>query len=201
MSTFPGHGTFGDSYRVDSSRSMGLGTPLRKAPWNCVRRFGRPSPGLAGEPVREDDGGRLPWDSWRRRGREGLPAGGAHSHPQGTPGTPPLEPRRGDLTARSAMLPWGPCTRLGLQGNGSRRQAGSRKPPLPWANSAAAQLFKATLVMTGVQGHSQMWLAASPQQQEQQGAPFRDLETTSASSYLDISWRRKGLRITPGPQT
>lgn len=70
MGAFLGPGTTEDSYRVDSSRSMGLGTPFRKAPWNFIRRFGRPSPGPVGRLASVDEGEGEPSSPSNRLARE-----------------------------------------------------------------------------------------------------------------------------------
>lgn len=151
-----GPGTTEDSYRVDSSRSMGLGTPLRKAPWNFMRRLGRPSPWAVGRPASAGEGAEEPSSPSNRlaseeRGKASPPAVPLSS-PRGSASSP--DPAQG-LSPGSAMLALGPSAPLSLQGKGGSQAEpgqrwGSRKPPPTWANSTATSCFKATLVMTGV---------------------------------------------------
>lgn len=132
-----GAGATEDSYRVDSSRSMGLGTPLRKAPWNFMRRLGRASPGPAGRPASAGEGPGEPSSPSNRlaseeRGKASPPAVPLSS-PGGSPASPGpargLSPGSAMPGPRSVCVAWpaGECERGAGQcwvGNG-----GSRKPP------------------------------------------------------------------------
>lgn len=162
-----GPGTTEDSYRVDSSRSMGLGTPLRKAPWNFIRRFGRPSPGPAGRLASAGEGEEEPSSPSNRLARD--------ERGKASPPEVPLSSPVGSATSPGAARGPSPGSAIpdpvclyglacweergsqhagGLGGGGRESLAsggGFRTPPPTWANSTVASCFKATVVMTGAE--------------------------------------------------
>lgn len=198
MGAFLGPGTTEDSYKVDSSRSMGLGTPLRKAPWNFMRKFGRPSPGPAGRPGSAGEGEGEPSSPSNRLASEergkASPPGVPLSSPGGSATSP--GPVRGPSLG-SAMLTLGPSALPGLQGNREGSQAApasggaSRKPPPTWVNSPTASCFKATVVVTGVWGgYSQMCWLPAPGRGCNNSLFQRPGNVSLGSATLGISWRR-----------
>lgn len=198
-----GPGTTEDSYRVDSSRSMGLGTPLRKAPWNFIRRFGRPSPGPAGRLASPGESGEEPSSPSNRLARE--------ERGKASPPEVPLSSPGGSTTSPGAA--WGPspgsaiparrvcvcCSACGGK-TGGQAEPGQHwrlqeAPPPTWANSAAASCFKATVVMTGA--------AAATPRCGRPPAPGRspnrglfeepgDVESASSAAARGTGWMGRG---------
>lgn len=167
MGAFLGPGTTEDSYRVDSSRSMGLGTPLRKAPWNFIRRFGRPSPGPAGWLASAGEREEEPSSPSNRLAREERGKASPAEVPLSSPGDSATSPGAARRPSPGSAMPdpdlfvllgllgskGGQSARWGLRGVRPSLASGRdfRKPPPTWANSTAASCFKATVVMTGAE--------------------------------------------------